>query len=122
MLALEFGPRRRMLAKSSCNSVRALSPVETLSPVMTGWFNTAADQSPESPALRRHVAVHQADARHTLVGLRRSLARRSTGLRFRGLGISGLTLRSILILDPSPSERWAAPTDQRLPRSSAPGR
>jgi len=38
-----------MLAKSSCNSVRAPSPVETLSPVMTGWFSTAADQSPESP-------------------------------------------------------------------------
>jgi len=64
MFACDRPPKRRTLAKSSCTSARALSPVEILSPVTMGALRAAAAVSPES-ALRRDVAVNQADARDT---------------------------------------------------------
>src|SRR5450755_3472414 len=43
-------------------------------------------------ALGRHIAVNQADAGHTLIGLRRRFARRSTRLCLSWLCVGGLTI------------------------------
>src|SRR5450631_253334 len=52
-------------------------------------------------ALCGNIAVHQADSRHALIGLRRSFAGWSTGLSLCGLGIGGLRVHRL-------SVRWAS--------------
>ena len=64
MLASVLSPRRRMFPWSSCTSARELTPVETLSLLTMGWFNSRGRPISGITALRGNVSVDQTDARH----------------------------------------------------------
>ena len=107
MLALEFGPKTKNVGKIELQF--GASVVAGRNFVAGHHWLVQDDSRPVSgvAALRRHIAVNQADTCHALIRLRRSFARRPPGLRLGRLCVGRLILGLIIVRLGLSSLRWA---------------